>query len=410
MRKVLLYSLLLTAGLIASQFVGDRVQRAINPLMMLCLAFIVTRIGYGFELTRNQPQNYAWDYVVGLTTTLFPWLFCAVYFVFAMAPAELWRSRDMWWEAALLARFAAPTSVGLLFSMLAAAGLSATWLYRKARVLAIFDDLDTILLFIPLKIFLLSMNLRLVMVVLVLFGLLWAAWKYVHAVNLPVTWPWVMLYSAVIVAVAEGISRGSKAIDELAPIEAEVLLMAFILGCMLARAPGRALPAGDVRGGPEVGLESPREQLVTTIVSACFMALAGLSMPQIGGLLQANNHAATSIGPQFEGVSSAVLARKEQFPGWGLLALHVLVISVLSNIGKMFPALCYRREANRRECMALAIGMFPRGEVGAGMLVFALSYGIAGPALTVAVLSLALNLLCSGLFVLAIKRLVTPKA
>lgn len=30
--------------------------------------------------------------------------------------------------------------------MLAAAGLAATWLYRKARILAIFDDLDAVLL------------------------------------------------------------------------------------------------------------------------------------------------------------------------------------------------------------------------------------------------------------------------
>ena len=35
--------------------------------------------------------------------------------------------------------------------MLAAAGLSATWLFRKARILAIFNDLDTVLLMIPLK-------------------------------------------------------------------------------------------------------------------------------------------------------------------------------------------------------------------------------------------------------------------
>ena len=347
---------------------------------------------------------------MGTTTTVFPWLFCTLYFVFAMAPAELWRSRDLWWEAVLLGRFAAPTSVGLLFCMLAAAGLSATWLYKKARVLAIFDDLDTILLFIPLKIFLVSMNLQLVLVVLVIFGLLWATWKYVHAVNLPVTWPWVMLYSAIIVAVAEGISRASKVIDDAAPIKVEVLLLAFILGCMLARAPRRALRAGTAREGGVEGLESPREQLVTTIVSACFMALAGLSMPQIGGVAPATAaQATTSMGLQYEGVSSAVLARKEQFPGWGLLSIHVLVITMLSNLGKMFPALCYRREASLRERMALAIGMFPRGEVGAGMLVLALSHGIAGPALTVAVLSLALDLLCSGLFVLVIKKLVHPQ-
>jgi hypothetical protein len=49
--------------------------------------------------------------------------------------------------------------------------------------------------------------------------------------------------------------------------------------------------------------------------------------------------------------------------------------------------------------------MFPRGEVGAGVLVVSLSYGLSGPAITVAVLSLILNLLCSGLFIIIVKRL-----
>jgi hypothetical protein len=49
--------------------------------------------------------------------------------------------------------------------------------------------------------------------------------------------------------------------------------------------------------------------------------------------------------------------------------------------------------------------MWPRGEVGAGVLVVSLSYGIGGPILTVAVLSLALNLLCTGLFIVAVKKL-----
>ena len=57
---------------------------------------------------------------------------------------------NSWTEALLAGRFAAPTSAGILFSMLAAAGLSGTWVFRKARVLAIFDDLDTVLLMIPL--------------------------------------------------------------------------------------------------------------------------------------------------------------------------------------------------------------------------------------------------------------------
>ncbi len=38
----------------------------------------------------------------------------------------------------------------------------------------------------------------------------------------------------------------------------------------------------------------------------------------------------------------------------------------------MFPALCYRRKANLRERLALAVSMWPRGERwGAGILVIA---------------------------------------
>jgi hypothetical protein len=53
--------------------------------------------------------------------------------------------------------------------------------------------------------------------------------------------------------------------------------------------------------------------------------------------------------------------------------------------------------------------MFPRGEVGAGVLVVSLGYGIGGPATTVALLSLALNLLLTGLFILGVKRLLVER-
>lgn len=408
MRKVLWYSLLLTAGLIGSQVLAGRFQRIIELLTLFCLSFVVVHLGYGFEIARDKPKMYFWDSIVGATTTVFPWLFCAIYFVFAMAPKELWWTRDQWWEAVLLARFAAPTSVGLLFSMLAAAGLSATWLYKKARVLAIFDDLDTILLFIPLKTFLTSMNAQLVILVIVIFGCLWVVWKYVRCLNLPVAWPWVMIYSAIIVAVSRGISLGSKAIDEAAPIKVEVLLLGFVLGCLLARSPTPMPGVADNANKLKRQSYGSQEKRVSAIVCTCFMALAGLSMPQIVG----HSHGgAQQVASRFtyEGISSEILAQKEQFPAWGTIAIHVLVITMLSNIGKMFPALCYRKEASRKERLALGIGMFPRGEVGAGMLVLSLSYGIAGPALTVAVLSLGLNLLCSGLFIVMIKKLVPPQ-
>ena len=71
----------------------------------------------------------------------------------------------------------------------------------------------------------------------------------------------------------------------------------------------------------------------------------------------------------------------------------------------MFPLLCYRREATLRERLALCICMFPRGEVGGGVLVISIAYGMGGPAITVASLSLAVNLLCTGLFILVVKKL-----
>ncbi len=410
MRKVFLYSLLLVAGLLVSQFLAGRGQTLIKILTMFCLSFIMIRVGYGFEVSQEQSKQYFWDHAIALTTTLFPWVFCAAYFVFAMAPEELWRSRDIWWEALLAGRFAAPTSVGVLFSMLTAAGLSGTWIYKKVKTLAIFDDLDTLLLLVPLKFMLVSMNAKLALIILLFLGMSWAAWKYLYVakrpVKLPGGWPWVMLYSATITAVSEGINIGSRVIDENVPVHLEVLLPAFILGCLLARSP----QSGHNRTGQKQGLESPQEQWISTLVSASFMALVGLSMPPFVGLPLDNTHAGTIMSQKYEGVPADVLARLQQFPGWGTIAIHVLIVTALSNLGKMFPALCYRREASRRECLALSIGMWPRGEVGAGVLVISLSYGISGPVLTVAVLSLALNLVCSGLFVLAVKRLVAPAA
>ncbi|MCS7015976.1 MAG: hypothetical protein NZM42_07660, partial [Gemmatales bacterium] len=91
--------------------------------------------------------------------------------------------------------------------------------------------------------------------------------------------------------------------------------------------------------------------------------------------------------------------------GWSAIVMHVIAVTVLANLGKMFPALCYRREAHWRERLAVAIGMWPRGEVGAGVLVISMSYGIGGPIVTVALLSLALNLLLTGFYIYLVKRL-----
>ena len=88
--------------------------------------------------------------------------------------------------------------------------------------------------------------------------------------------------------------------------------------------------------------------------------------------------------------------------------MHVLILTVLSNLGKMFPAFCYRKEAHWRERLAVAVGMWPRGEVGAGVLVISLSYGIGGPIVTISMLSLALNLLLTGVFIYGVRKLTSP--
>ncbi len=50
--------------------------------------------------------------------------------------------------------------------------------------------------------------------------------------------------------------------------------------------------------------------------------------------------------------------------------------------------------------------MWPRGEVGDGVPVLSLSYGIGGPIVTAAMLSLALNLVLTGAFILLVKKLI----
>jgi len=112
------------------------------------------------------------------------------------------------------------------------------------------------------------------------------------------------------------------------------------------------------------------------------MVLVGLSMPAI------------TVGAS--GGSSM---------SWSLIGLHVLGITAVANLGKMFPLFVYRREAHWRERLAIGVGMWPRGEVGAGVLIISLGYGIGGDMVTVAALSLALNLLLTGVFIVIVKRL-----
>ncbi|WP_419842097.1 sodium:proton antiporter [Candidatus Poriferisodalis sp.] len=444
MRKVLAYSVLLLVGLALSQFLPqltgglhDQVATSIRVLTMTGLAFIMIHVGFEFHIDKTNLRQYGWDYFVAFTAASFPWIFVTGYFVFVMLPSDVWGNADAWKETLLAGRFAAPTSAGVLFSMLAAAGLGATWLFRKARILAIFDDLDTVLLMIPLQILLVGLAWQLGGVVVLMAVLLIVAYVFLHRITLPVTWGWVLFYAAAIVGTSEVLYELTKVIDPSVPIHIEVLLPAFVLGC-IARpriAGQRATRRGDAgESGTQAAqaeselhelLERPREQRAAAWVAAVFMLLVGLSLPQIfeGDDAQhveptpASLHAAapaasvddpTQLGGEYEGRYTATVTASQPQMSWGAILFHVLVLSAISNLGKMFPALCYRREAHWRERLAVAIGMWPRGEVGAGVLVLSLSYGIGGPIVTVAMLSLALNLALTGVFILFVKRLIAP--
>jgi Kef-type K+ transport system membrane component KefB len=414
MKKVLIYSMLLIAGLVGSQLLPstlgpsyDALMPWIQALTMVALSYIMIGVGREFEIDKSNLKQYGWDYVVGATAAAFPWIFCCLYFIYVILPPEAWTSWPAWKETLLASRFAAPTSAGVLFSMLAAAGLAATWVFKKARILAIFDDLDTILLMIPLKMAMVGMKWQLGVVVIFMAIMLWIAYKWLHQLRIPSGWKMTLLYSIVMVGIVTLIHKFSLRLDPMVPIHIEVLLPAFVLGCVM-KLPDRKL---DKNGDAILDHEEHAHERVGTIVSAAFMLLVGLSMPSVveslrGGATPVDGEAAK----EGAGLIKHALSTMTPAMGWGTIAMHVLAVTALANLGKMFPALCYRREATLRERLAVAIGMWPRGEVGAGVLVISLSYGIGGPIVVIAMLSLALNLVMTGVFILIVKKLLSGVA
>ncbi len=424
MKKIALLSGFLLLGLITSQLLPSFIHvdyyagftQAVRIMTTVALGFIMIHVGYEFDIDKSRLRSYGWDYAVAATAATFPWIFVAIYFVFVLSDAS---TLTVWKESLLASRFAAPTSAGILFSMLAAGGLAATWMYRKIKILAIFDDLDTVLLMIPLKMFLVGWKWQLGIVIAPMFLLLWAAWRYLHKLRIPITWPWVMTYTVIITVISEIVYYSSKLIDEVVPIHIEVLLPAFAFGCMIVRK-NVTIKNDKNEEFQEDILEKPVEKKVTLLVTIVFMVLVGLSMPAIVDIAGPSSDVnlidqkivdAYIISKPVD-PTNTIAAGAEQSPNlaspsmsWGWIAIHVLIVTIISNIGKIFPLFCYRKEAHWKERLALAVGMFPRGEVGAGVLIISISYGIGGAMITIAMLSLALNLMLTGIFIVTVKKL-----
>lgn len=385
MRKVLSFSVFLIIGLLLSQFLpvlageGYGVVKTIsNILLYICLGFIMINVGREFEVDKSRWKSYTEDYFIAMATAAVPWLLIALYYIFVLLPPEFWNSWEAWKENLLLSRFAAPTSAGILFTMLAAIGLKASWMYKKIQVLAIFDDLDTILLMIPLQIMMIGLRWQLIIVVLIVFLLLSFGWRQLSKYNWRQDWKAILFYSTLVFVATQSLYLISKSLyGEEGSIHIEVLLPAFILGMIMKHKE----------------IDTPMERKVSTGISFLFMFLVGMSMPHFIGV----NFAETQAGEY------SVTGSQEMMP-WGVIALHVLIVSLLSNIGKLFPVFFYR-DRKFSERLALSIGMFTRGEVGAGVIFIALGYNLGGPALVISVLTIVLNLILTGIFVLWVKKL-----
>ncbi len=346
MTKVWLYSLLLVVGIALATLVDlSGVRPVLSTLTMMSVCYIMIEVGLEFSLDKNNLRQYLKDYLIAATAAGFPWIFCAAYFFWVMGLTLP--------EALLVGRFAAPTSAGVLFAMLAAAGLGTTWLFRRARLLAIFDDLDTILFMVPLQILIVGMRFELFIAMPIILVMLYLAYRFLHQLRWKASPPRIVLYSILITLGFEFLYHSTN-------IEIEVILPAFAFGCILCRSPLE-----------HEHIEPRHYRALDSAIKYSFMFLVGASLPP----------------PRLEGHH------------WAILAVHVAILFLLSNLGKMFPSLCYRKEASGRERLALSIAMFPRGEVGASVLLVTASYGIASEAVSIAELTLALNLLFTGIFI-----------
>lgn len=385
MKKVLSFSVFLLVGLAVSQvlpFIAGDATRSVKVVtdifLYICLAFIMINVGREFEIDKSRWKSYALDYFVAMVAAAMPWLLIALYYIFVLFPSTQWGSGDLWKETLLISRFAAPTSAGILFTMLAALKLKSSWMYKKIQVLAIFDDLDTILLMIPLQVFMIGMKWQMAVILTVVIFLLVFGWKQMGRYGMRQDWKANLGYSVIVIVFTQGIYHISEYF--LGPhegIHIEVLLPAFVLGMVMK---------------PQ-HIESRTEEKVSTAISYFFMFLVGVSMPQFIGLdmnsQPANPDSVTASLPMMS---------------WGMIAVHVVVVSLLSNIGKLMP-LAFYRDRKFSERLALSIGMFTRGEVGAGVIFIAISYNLGGPLLLISVLTIVLNLILTGGFVMLVKKL-----
>ncbi len=355
--RVLAYSWLMLLGILFSQWIDLSYYRyAIQTATLTALGYIMIEVGLEFVLDKTRLISYGKDYLIAMTAAAFPWIFCSLW---------IWYWFDVnLVQATIVGRFAAPTSAGILFTMLAAAGLATTWVFKKARILAILDDLDTILLIIPLQMMHVGLRFHALLLVAIIIGLLVCAYRFLHVLRLPVGRGWLLGYALVLVFLCEGFEHTTL-------VNIEILLPAFVLGCMLVKPHDPHKIHQHAHEHAYIEPEKKGEKRFDRGIKLLYMFLVGCSLPKIP---------------------------LNQIP-WVNMTGHLVALTLLSNLGKIYPMFCYKKEATLRERIALSIAMWPRGEVGAGVLLISATYALPNIVVQVAELSLILNMALTGFFI-----------
>jgi len=366
----------------------------------IALSYIIVHVGLDFEIVRWRLPTYALDYFVATTAAVIPLFMIFGYLKYVVGSHSL---PPMWFveqplgvsQGLLLSVFSAPTSAGMLISMMEAADLKATWLFKKASMLAILDDIDSLVFIAFMRILAIGSgyDLRHFGPVIVTVGLLTIAWFNMHKFVIPHSWPWVLMYAFIIgtaLWLLEGLTREYPNCTYIFVIA--VLIPSFTLGCITY---DPKMETSQSYKHIEIELTEEfieRQEYIDshapcmeTFMGCAFMFFVGLSMP---GLTALHGMTVTAV------------------------IFHVTAINLLMLLGKLVICLFYASETNKTDRYALGLAMCPRGEIGASVIIITiqtLSGRINAAYLGIVVLSVIMNLVLSCGLIVYVKKLASTK-
>merc|ERR1712137_936299 len=399
--KILVYSFLMCLGLAISQYIpqaeDDEFGFYVRLPAGIALSYIIVHVGLDFEIVKWRLPTYALDFFVATSAALVPLLVIFGYLKYVCGSHSLpphWYVKDALGtsQGLLLSVFSAPTSAGMLISMMEAADLKHTWVFKKASMLAILDDIDSLVFIAFMRILAIpgeSVDLAHFGPVITTVGLLMLAWFNIHKYVIPHSWPWVMAYAIIIgtcLWCVEGLTRSYPHNHWIFVVA--VLIPSFTLGC-LTYDPKMETSQSYKHIEIELSEKFIEQQeyidshapCMETFMGCAFMFFVGLSMPGLGALGHIH-------------VSAVVF--------------HVAMINILMLLGKLLICFFYSDETDRTQRLALGLAMCPRGDIGASVIIITiqtLKGQINVAYLGIVVLSVITNLVLSCFLIVYVKKL-----